>query len=76
MAKKSAMGKSSSMSCACCSSGATNTAEDQIRDIINWVSVKKGEEDQDTTTKIHPATAKALVKKLETLAKSVGTICE
>lgn len=58
-----------------CSPGMTKTTEDSIRDLINWIHVMKEEEMQDVTTRIEPKTAKELVRKLEGLARRVGSIC-
>lgn len=60
----------------CCSTGATKSAEDLIRDLINLINVYKKEETQDVSTRIEPKTAKELVNKLEQIAKKVGNICE
>lgn len=61
--------------CSCCSISGSRSAEDQIRDLVNLINVYKNEEMEDVTTRIDPATAKELVKKLEELAKKVGDIC-
>lgn len=58
-----------------CSIKSSKTTEDKVRDLINLVNVYKDEEIEDVTTRIDPATAKELVKKLEELAKEVGGIC-
>ena len=59
-----------------CSIAGSKSAEDLIRDLINWVNVKKAEEFQDVTTLIDPATAEELVAKLNLLAQKVGEICK
>ncbi len=61
--------------CSCCSVSGSRSAEDLIRDLVNLINVYKNEEMEDVTTRIDPATAKELVKKLEELAKKVGDIC-
>lgn len=70
MAKKMAKG------CSCsCSVKESMTTEDKIRELINLINVYKDEEMEDVTTRIDPATAKELVKKLEEIANEVGNIC-
>jgi len=54
----------------CCSTEATKTAEDQVRDLINLINVKKSED------AINAEAAAELVAKLEELAKAVGNVCE
>ncbi len=56
-------------------SSAAYQLEDEIRDLINLISVWKGEEVQDVTTRIEPKTAKVLVSKLSKLARDVGEYC-
>lgn len=47
-------------------------AENDIRDIINWVEILSRDETRDNQNKISPAAAKQLKKKLEDLAKKVS----
>lgn len=62
--------------CGCgCSPKGPKSAEDLIRDLINLVAVYREEEKEDVTTRIDPATAKELTKKLEELAKKIGSDC-
>ncbi|MBS3124210.1 hypothetical protein J4437_06285 [Candidatus Woesearchaeota archaeon] len=53
---------------------ATEKAENQIRDLINWINVKQLEECEKSTTRIHKGTATVIVNKLRQLAKEVGKI--
>ena len=39
--------------------------ENQIRNLVNWVAVKRQEEVQDVTSKIESQTADELVEKLK-----------
>ena len=48
------------------------SAEDMIRDIINYINVKKLEEVEGATHKIEPDTAEELIKMLEELAKKIA----
>ncbi len=48
--------------------------ENQIRDLVNWVAVKRQEEAQDVVTRIEPGTAAELVEKLDQLAVAVGKL--
>ncbi len=48
--------------------------ENQIRDLINWVVVKKQEETQDVLNRIETQTAEELVGKLDALALAVGKL--
>ncbi|HLC89231.1 MAG TPA: hypothetical protein VJG49_04290 [Candidatus Nanoarchaeia archaeon] len=57
-----------------CSTAESMNAENMIRDLINIIHVRKGEEVESVTTKIEPKTAKELVAKLEKLAEKVGEI--
>ncbi len=52
----------------------TKAAEDVIRDIINFINVKKEEEVEGATHRIEADTAAQLVEKLEELAKKIGEI--
>ena len=58
-----------------CSTVESMNAENMIRDMINIIHVRKGEEVEGVTTKIEPKTAKELVTKLKKLAEKVGKIC-
>ena len=60
----------------CCSTEDTTSAEDMIRDILNFISVKKGEEVEGATHRIEADTAAELEAMLEDLAKKVGDICK
>tara|TARA_Y100000310_G_scaffold344281_1_gene456197 strand:- start:2862 stop:3137 length:276 start_codon:yes stop_codon:yes gene_type:complete len=48
---------------------------DMIRDIINFIAVKKEEEKEGTTTCIDPETAEKLSCMLEELAKKAAECC-
>ena len=49
---------------------------DIIRDILNFVAVKKEEEKEGATTCIDPETADELACKLECLAKKAAECCD
>ncbi len=49
---------------------------DMIRDILNFVAVKKEEEKQDVTTCIDPETADKLACMLEELVKKAAECCD
>ena len=50
-------------------------AEDKVRDLINWVQVKSGEElDAAEGKKIEEDTAEELKKKLRDLAKTISKL--
>jgi len=58
-----------------CSLEETKSAEDMIRDIVNFINVKKLEEVEGATHRIEADTADQLEAKLKELAKKIGEIC-
>lgn len=76
MARKGKIKKEVSVEeCRCCSLEGTKSAEDMVRDILNFVNVKKEEEVEGATHRIEEDTAAELVEKLEELAKKIAEIC-
>ena len=69
------MGEEGECGC-CCSTEDVKSAEDMIRDIVNFISVKSNEEVEGATHRIEADTAEQLAAMLEELAKKVGDTCQ
>ena len=61
--------------CECCCGEEVVSAEDMIRDIINFIHVKKNEELPGATHMIEAQTAEELTSMLEDLAIALGEVC-